>query len=235
MFSIFNKLKNYKDKDITFYLQVYRDFSLAAGCLKRLRRAYPDSRVITLSDGDDDARYQSFEHLFGVEYHKEKRLYCVGSGGEMLQRMFEIFLRKPTSYLIKIDTDTRVDRRFWRLPGDKALYGMYVKGKRRVLQGGAIMIPFALAEKIHASRLLKSDELKSNPKGTWGRRLSERLYNERVDVLGLVGFEWVLKWVCDQMKINTKEFREIYSTWKIPCENKNLKYAVVHPDKEMKD
>ena len=49
----------------------------------------------------------------------------------------------------------------------------------------------------------------------------------------LVGFEWVLKWACDQIRIDMKEFREVYATWKTPCRNEDLKYAIVHPDKEI--
>jgi len=113
----------FTDHDLTFYLQVYRDYARARWCLTHLRRHYPDSRVIVCSDGDPDPRFARLVDEFRVEYHVGQRMYPLQYGGRMLERMLLLW-GMDTDYLFSIDPDTKIERRFRWLPSeDLAIFG----------------------------------------------------------------------------------------------------------------
>ena len=89
----------YTDADLTFYLQVYKDYELAERTLENLREHYPKARVIVTSDGDPDTAYRTFEERYGTEVHYGERLYEVSCGGKMLHRILHQFLAEPTPFL----------------------------------------------------------------------------------------------------------------------------------------
>ena len=70
-----------------------------------------------ISDGDNDPRYERLSKRFNTDFISGERLYPVENGGRMLQRMLDTFLEQPSSYLMKLDTDTRIHRRFRFMPG----------------------------------------------------------------------------------------------------------------------
>ena len=116
---------NYRptDRDLTFYLQVYRDRREAKWCLTHLRQHYPDAQLLMVSDGDTDPAWQRLADRFSARYVPGQRLYKTEYGGQMIQRMLDLFAESPTNYLIKIDTDTWVHRRLRYLPSGCKVFG----------------------------------------------------------------------------------------------------------------
>lgn len=223
--------REHTDTDITFYMQVYKDYDRAYYALKCLRRCYPDSRVIVISDGDDDRRYEDFITLFNVEYIKGEKLFPIEHGGKMLHRMFEYYFKSPTPtpYFLRMDTDTRFDRKFTYLPKGNFVYGMFTYPPGKVLQGGCVLFPLAIAQKLYKSGVFLLDELKDYS-SSWAKYHPwQKLLKKRTEEKKLISFDWILNWCCRKLEINTKEFEEIYSTWRWPKPNRDLRFAVVHP------
>jgi hypothetical protein len=221
----------YSDKDITFLMQVYKNYELALPALKLLRLSYPKSRLIVISDGDPDSRYKDFIALFNAEYFEQERLYTIENGGRGLHRWLEYYMLKPSRYLIKIDPDTRIDRRFAYLPIPLGcdIFGMLQNYRNP--QGGCVVFTFKAAKKLYDSKIFLSDELKDYDV-TWGKYLDRDILKERVD-LGVTSTDWVLCWACEKIGINTADFCEIHSEWRHGIPNMDKKYAVVHSDRNI--
>jgi colanic acid/amylovoran biosynthesis glycosyltransferase len=227
----FTRARNraYTDGDLTFFMLVYRDFPLANRSLARLRRHFPAARVVVRSDGDDDPRHEQLIARYGVEYHREPRLFPVENGGAIVARMLQIYLEHPTRYLIKLDTDTVVHRRFRHLPTRDALFGTLQGGRGwRSIQGGCMGLTRSVAERILGSGLLCSEDLEHPERR---RDLSPywRILARRAERVGLVSFDWSLAWVASETGIPQLGFSEVQSRARTGVDNRDLRYALTHP------
>lgn len=229
----------YDDGDLTFYLQVYRDYDYAAACLKQLRRIYPHSRVIIISDGDDDSRYAPLAERYQAEYQAGEKLYPIANGGKMIQRMLDAFLAKPSKYLFKIDTDTRVHRRFRYLPQGRCIFGTLewetLRGQFKLgypsVQGGCVGFTLEAAREMAESRILLSPDL-LDYRRTYADN-PDTVY--RAEKKGIISTDFVTRYACMQLGIDSISFDEVYSLYRgdIPLNGKG--FAVTHPHKNTED
>jgi hypothetical protein len=213
-----------------FYVQLFHDAELAEYALKRLRTFYPHSRILLQSDGDTHPYNRALAEVHHCEYAEGERLYLLEHGGRMIQRMLNMYLSGTGEWLIKIDTDTRIDRPFTTLPLEMAVYGTPLR--QGPPQGGCVIIPRKVAEAIRDSRVLLSPLLK-NPSSSWGAVMAPAFLRERMEATGCIGFEWTLYWACEQLDIPTLSHPEIHATWKQGHINTYGTFAAVHPDKFM--
>ncbi len=211
-----------------FYMQLFRDGPLANASIARIRSHYPSERIIVQSDGDPNPYYRELAEMFRCEYATGKRLYLVEHGGRMIQRMLNAYLKGPGDWLIKVDTDTRIDRRFINLPTGMAIYGSPLK--QGPPQGGCVIIPRKVAQMLRDSRLFLSPLLKY-PVTSWGAAMTPAFLRDRLETTGCIGFEWTLYWACTQLDIPIVRHPEIFSTWKYGNTNRGRGFAAVHPDK----
>lgn len=215
---------------MVFYMQVYRDAELAAAALGHLRTHYPLSRVILRSDGDDDPVFGAIARAYHTEYMQDNRLYSCDRGGAMIERMLRLFLERPGDFLMKIDTDTRIDRPLSRMPqDDDGIYGTLVSG---LIQGGCVLFTRAAANRLLASDILRSPELCSSD-ATWAPATVRPLLAERAAHSGLLSFDWMLHWACLKTGIRMHDHPEIKSEWLHCADNRSRRFSVVHPDKFM--
>ena len=221
---------SYADEDLTFFMIVFRNFELTDASLQELRDHFPRARVVVRSDGDSDPRYRVLSRRYGVDYRAEERLFSARHGGAVVQRMFEIFLEKPTPYLFKIDPDTQIHRRFRYLPAETAMFGT-VQGAPDYLsiQGGCIGFTRDAAERISDSRVLL-DPILRDCRADRPSHLAKLARRERDQ--GLASFDWSLGWAADQIGIPLIDFPEVYSIYgevvSLSEEEKDT-YAVTHP------
>ncbi|MDT4968323.1 MAG: hypothetical protein QOJ64_3060, partial [Acidobacteriota bacterium] len=156
-----DQLTEYGDDDLTFFALVYKNYDATAECLLDLRRHYPSSRVILRSDGDPDPRFPILARRNEVDFRAEPRLFGIENGGAVIERMLVIFLEKPTRYLIKIDPDTVIHRRFQYLPIRSGLFGTPQGGEETPsIQGGCIGFTRDIAQRILQSGMLRDSRLK---------------------------------------------------------------------------
>lgn len=229
-------MQEHSDSDLVFYLQVYHDIDLAKWCLANIRRHYPGSRLMLVSDGDPNLEYPVMAESFGAEYHLGKRLYGVTSGGLMVDRMIDLYMRQPAKYLIKFDTDTGMYRRFKYLPDERGVVfgslGEHIGVNRHWwVLGGCFGFTHEAAALLHQSQILRSDWLKDYA-NTWA--ISPMLIQKRVVEMGMISFEFVLSWACAQMGIRAIEFDDVCIRFRIRTPNNDLRYAVIHPCKDGK-
>ncbi len=222
------------DDDLVFFMPVYRDEDVAYRSLTRIRRIYPGSRIVLLSDGDDRFPSDSIVQRFGVEFVFGENLYGMERGGETLHRMLDQYMLAPARFLVRLDTDARVDRRFRYLPRQDGAFGR-IGRRSRTLQGGCVIFSHGAASRLFSSRIFLSQRL-LDPAASWGRystpaNLERKLAQKRI------AYDKVLHWGCVEQKVPILEFGEVYSVWKPAPEyaaclaNKDLRAAIVHPDK----
>jgi len=221
-------------EDITFFLNVYRDFALARRCLLRVRAHYPASRIVVVSDGDHDPRYLALAAELNLAYSVGERLYLLSRGGALVQRMLDLFLAHPSACLLKLDTDTLVHRRFRWLPAGDSVFGTLEHRTNKYgeplqppnVQGGCLGLTLAAARRLRESEVFASSRL-NEPRSTWAccRDMAERV------AAGYVSFDFLVRYGCSELAIPAVEFDEVRSLWRGRVDNPGLRYAATHPHK----
>lgn len=221
--------RSYIDADLTFYLQVCRDYQRAEWCLENLRRHFTQSRVIVISDGDSDRRYAAFIDRYRVEYHVGEELYPLQNGGRIIERMLGCW-GANTAYLFKLDTDTLIHRRFRWLPGED----LAVFGNGLPTQGGCIGFTRAAGARLLESCLL-ADPILTRPERSWAVLADGTLNKAVLQIVrrdGRVCTDWLIGWCCRQLGIPQTHFTEVFSQWREPVPH-SLDVAISHPHKQI--
>lgn len=222
-------LTNYCDDDLTFFALIYKNYDTTTECLRDLRKHYPASRVILRSDGDPDPRFAILAKRNKVDFRAELRLFGVENGGAVIERMLELFFERPTRYLLKIDPDTVIHRRFQYLPARSGLFGTLQGGEETPsIQGGCIGFTRDSAELILHSGMLRDSRLREPAKFIHDSPYFVRM-TRRADRCGLASFDWILPWVAGELGIPLFPFDEVNSGWQRAPPNPNQRYAVSHP------
>jgi len=223
---------NYVEEDITFFMGLYHDRARAVGALARIREFYPAAHVIVRSDGDADPMNRELSEHFDVDYRAEERLYPIEHGGAMIARILELFLEQPTRYLLKVDTDTAVYRRFFYLPNEEGVFGNVQTARQGCdsIQGGFTGVTEAAARAIFDSGLLEDARLKD----PYSYRSESPYFNRmrrRVNRTGLCSFDWIVGWAAFELGLPLIPFDEVHCKGlaKNNVENEDLQFAVTHP------
>jgi|GEM_PF-5393553 len=218
------------DHEITFYLQVFYDYGRAQWALSQLRRHYPTSRVIVASDGDPNIRYTQWLNEFEIELLYGRNLYRLTEGGGMLKRVLNLW-GCDSNYLVTIDTDTCVHRRFRSLPDAQAVV---MFGDCQPIQGGCKGFTKNAGRKILHSGIL-DDPILSDPVKSFAMQADGKLNRVVADTAiqqQRIVEDWMWSWVCRQLEIPCLQHPEIYSRWRqrVP---EGLDVAISHPHKEI--
>jgi hypothetical protein len=222
-------LTNYCDDDLTFFALVYKDYEATAECLGDLRKHFSASRVILRSDGDPDPRFAILAERNKVDFRGEQRLFGIENGGAVIERMLVMFLEKPTRYLLKIDPDTVIHRRFQYLPVRNGLFGTPQGGPETPsIQGGCMGFTREVAEQILQSEMLRDCRLKEPDKFIDDSPYFVRM-TRRVERCGLASFDWIIAWIAIELGIPMYPFDEVNSSWLQAPSNPDQRYAVSHP------
>jgi hypothetical protein len=223
---LYDRVYEYQDRDLTFFVQVHRDAGPLARMLARLRRHYPGSRVIVCSDGDDDPRFPRIAQEMGAEFYLGEWLYGLEHGGRHCHRMLEFFLQAPSAYLFKIDPDTAIHRRFAYVPTQSGVFGTLQSNPSLCsVQGGCCGYTRDAAETLYRSQAFLCPSL-LNPQNTWAAHPPLWRYTKKKNK---VCADWLCGYVATALGIRQFGFAEVLSQWKTPVANPNRKYAVTHP------
>lgn len=231
----------YSDQDIVFFLQGYHDCDLAEWCVSNLRKHFPQSPVVLVSDGDANPRWGRLAETYsGITVFYGERLFLLANGGALLQRMLDLFFKAPSRYLISMDPDTGIHRRFEYLPTSPGLFGtlqtLPLNGPsgtvdyQHSIQGGFIGMTLSAARRLYETRCFLWPDLMDHER-TWGRG---EVTKERIVTEGLVSKDWILGYCAKRLRLPMYDFPEVHCRWKTYVPNPGLEYAVTHPCKERK-
>jgi hypothetical protein len=224
--------------DVCWYIQTFCDVRRLRHTLARVRKLYPDSRVLVVSDGDPDPAIGRACSRYSAEFTLRQRLMTVAHGGAPVQHMLDAFLRATGTVLIKIDPDTDVRRRFSVMPSedDPSIYGTVqssgpASNRLTSIQGGCIIIPRRAAVALASSALLTSERLRS-PALEWV--INEVLVTRARN--GLTSYDWTLGWACRELGILSKDHPEVFSRYRARLVDlrRHRHQAVAHPRFELR-
>lgn len=226
---------DFTEADIAWVIHLYRCRAQAAWCLEHLRKAYRRSRVVLLSDGDDDA-YEDIARRFKCTLVRGKHLYRLNTAHLWVARLLRHLLDGPETYLFKIDPDTHVWRKLRSLPSFTSLFGTLEtvsEGCRAEIdvpanvQGGCIGMTRDAAAAMLSSRLLGRRSCAVDCHRTWARSVDMDL----VVASGRFSQDFLISWLAHALEIPIVECPEIRSRWRRVIENPSKRYAITHPHK----
>jgi hypothetical protein len=222
-------LTNYCDEDLTFFALTYKNYDATAECLADLRKHYAGSRVILRSDGDPDPRLPILAKSEKADFHEESRLFGIENGGAVIERMLLLFFEKPTRYLLKIDPDTVIHRRFQYLPVRSGLFGtLQTEQVTPSIQGGCMGFTRDAAEQILQSEMLRDNRLTEPAKFINDSPYFVRMA-DRANRCGLTSFDWIVPWIASELGIPIYSFPEVNSGWRQAPSDPGRRFAVTHP------
>lgn len=229
--AVYERLIDYRDGDLTFFVHAHRDADPLAWMLGLARQLYPGARVVVCSDGDDDPRIAAAAEGVRAEFYLGDRLFGIESGGKICHRMLTLFFRRPTRFLFKVDPDTGFHRRFTYLPAHSGLFGTLQSMPALCsVQGGCLGFSYAAAEVLYRSAAFLDPGL-ADPLRTWaqwpgavGRAVDRRL----------ASIDWMAGYVATALGVPMFGFPEVRTTWQTYVPNPDLRYAITHPCKEMR-
>ena len=227
----FDRVTEYADADLTFFAHAYRDADALGWMLGHLRRHYPGARAVVCSDGDPDPRLGAAARAAGAEFHPGDRLYPVAHGGRIVHRMLDLFFRRPSRYLFKVDPDTGVHRRFAWLPAHPGVFGsLQLMPGYLSVQGGCCGFAYAAAERLYRSGGLLDPAL-ADPPRSWAR---DPLVRAWAADTGRVSTDWLVGYAATALGVPLFGFPEVRSTWQTYVPNPDRRYAVTHPCKDLR-
>jgi hypothetical protein len=220
---------DFGDDDITFFMLMYHDFDLAHRCLADLRAHFPRARVVVRSDGDPNPRHGELVDLYAVEYLREPRLFAVENGAAVVRRMLELFAERPTRFMFKIDPDTVVQRRFRFVPAREGHFGTLQGPPDCVaVQGGCMGFTPGAVAALADCEFLRDPRL-ADPCAHRETDMYFAKMARRADKVGLSSFDWSLGWAATALGVEMFEFPEVRSQWKVPVDDPDRRFAIVHP------
>jgi hypothetical protein len=104
-------------RDPFFIVTVYSEGPIVLfRCLSRARSAYPNAKIVVISDGFDHPKYQFICNMFGCSYVLDKRLKMWSNAAMWWDRFCEHGLRSGCDHVLKVDPDAWIHRRFDHFP-----------------------------------------------------------------------------------------------------------------------
>ena len=219
---------------ITIAVTTYNDTPLLAQCLNSVRNTYPSARLITISDGWNDPIIQQVAQGFSSECYYDDRLFYLEKGTSMWKRYFDLYLKQPTDYFFRIDTDTLFHRPLKSLPASHCYFGFLQemevpnrKEKIPFVQGGCMGFPAQTIDAICSSGILDDEDINRRPYETWGIGFSRYMPDR-----GLISVDKMMGYIAFRLSIPAKQHCEIYSQWYVNKGNaRSSHYAITHPHK----
>ncbi len=218
---------NYRDDDLTFYLNTKNDAHLLPRCLASVRRVYPGARIVIRSDDDADPRLDEIAEAFQAEFFRGDWLFSIDRGGEVVHEMLRLCLKAPCRWLFKIDPDTRVHHRFHKLPAGESIFGtVQQQGGLFSIQGGCVGFTHGIARQLMDSGFFMDPDLAECPP-PWA--INQELERRPVG-LGLTSFDWLVGWAARMHGTELLDWPEILSEW-LALPQGVGDYAITHPHK----
>lgn len=223
------------DREIAWVINAYNCYDQLEWCMSNLRSAYPSSRVVIVSDGDD-VDYRSITHRYGCHHVVGEHLHTLETCDGYVRRSLSALLDGIESYCFKIDPDTKVWRRFMRLPSFSSIFGsletVSEAGREPIgvpanVQGGFIGMTRDAVESMLKSDSLSYEHCTLKCLDTWARCIDMMLTVNNKSFCD----DFLISWLANDVGIPIVGLEEVRSFWRRTPVNVDAKYAVTHPHK----
>jgi hypothetical protein len=208
------ELISYRDEDLVFHLEVVSSYyKITEWCIRNIRRCYPGARVVVVSDGDADPRYNEYMRL-GAELEYGEHLYSTGDSGALWRRRFHNFMKRPARFFFRADSDVGFYRRFGALPQTDCIFGSPCVD---FIQGGLMGFTSDAINRLISSGILSEPWMREcvhvTDKGVMAS--DDRAICRAAQTLG----------------IPLVDHHEFHCAWQERVQNSDERYAVIHPCK----
>ena len=226
---------NIADDQIAWAIQLHNSRLQLEWCAPLIRRCYPASRVVLITDGDEQY-YEDLADKYGFELVLGLHWMTLQTCHLYVNRLLEHLLDGPEEYLFRIDPDTKLWRRVNALPAFSSLFGTletiseYLRDEILVpanVQGGCIGMTRDAADELLSSGVLNHQSCVTDYKSTWARCADALAMAQK----GTFADDFVLSWAAFRLGIPVVECEEIRSRWRRDTFNDDLRYAITHPHK----
>jgi hypothetical protein len=130
--------------------------------------------------------------------------------------MLDLFLKEPTEFLIKIDTDTEIHRQLQWVPSTPCCFGTLYAGKlHRFVQGGCIGYSLELAECLYREKTFLQDDMKKQKFRNDGKISEDRLNGYAIRKLNKYPF---------------LSHPEVFCTFRFQTLENIEQFAITHPN-----
>lgn len=204
--------------DLSFIITTYEDFPrLERLCKELLSVGYAPEKISVLSDGDKNKEIWRLCRKNGLHYHYFENSYSLSSGFRFWRNVFEVFDKNKSEFLIKLDTDVKVNRYLQESLSpdfDNSMFGTLC-GKKieqiSFIQNGVRGFHKSVIENIKNSPLYEDDEFFSEAFSK-----SQRFNSTKRLERGLISTEFTMWKLASIMSLKLKNHPAICSYWKRP-------------------
>jgi hypothetical protein len=194
-------------------------------CLSAVRRCYPDSPLIVVSDGIDQPEYAMVAGEFGARFVFGERLKICSKGALFFDRFFREALIETGDLIFKIDVDTHFWRPLREVP-DSHFFGTLCdpESDNEHTQSGCMVFSREFAEKAVSSGVLLNEEFQSPENWLLGKASREWLRRQPDDFLAE---DCLAIHLARRLGLSWHHCPEIYSHSHVPPAAED--YAITHP------
>lgn len=231
-------IQTFADEKVAFLFHVYKEFDLARRLIRQIKFFFPSSDILGISDGTTNDGFRFYCHTHNVKYLEHQRLFYQTTGNQWIKRMFRFFQAySEANYLIKIDPDSYVLRRFEFLP-DLDISGTPFKLSDKIsfVHGGCALYSKYACQKILDTNLIDANEYRTNMAFAYRRFMAPyKQRNEEAQVERFFCEDRVLGDVGNKLGLRLGEWTEICAdqSEKKPEDYTDMKYAVIHAVKQL--
>lgn len=206
--------------DLSFIITTYEDFPrLKRLCEELLFVGYSPKKISVLSDGDKNKEIWKLCRRNDLNYYYFENSYSLSSGFKFWRNVFEVFDKHKSEFLLKLDTDVKVNRYLQESLSpdfEQSMFGTLC-GKKKdgisFIQNGVRGFHNSVIESIKNCSLYEDDKFFSEA------FLESRRFNasKRLEK-GLISTEFTMWKLASLLNLNLKNHPAISSYWKRPEE-----------------
>ena len=231
-------IQPFSDEKVAFLFHVYKEFELAKRLISQLRFFFPLSNILGIADGTYNYEFKEFAWQHNVRYIEAERLFRQETGNQWVKRMFWFYTASShADYLIKIDPDAYVLRRFNFLPHlDIAGTPFTLANKVTFIHGGCALYSRQAADAILNTNLINDEEYRKNSAFSYRRFMPPyKRRDEQPETFKCMCEDRIIGDLEQKLGLKMGEWNEIYAdqTEKNPNDYADMKYAVIHAVKTL--
>lgn len=209
-------------QDISFVFCIHKEFELGKRLVEQLNYFYPAQKIVCIADGYWNEKSNYFIdvcHFYKIEYFQGKELKS-NDGKQWLKRLFKIAIeRLDTKWIIKLDPDTYILRKFKSIPECDIAGNIIYFGNQVMMNGGCRAYKRKTIKSILQSALL-DENIYQEERFKYRRTLENKIYSEDAILMDLI----------IKLGLYIKEWEEVNCYFNSSHHRKN-DYAAIHPVK----